>query len=49
MIFYFSGTGNSRYVAEQIAKITSDEIISINNKLKNNANEVLKIFSEMII
>ena len=36
MILYFSGTGNSRYVAEQIAKITSDEIISINNKLKNN-------------
>ena len=36
MILYFSGTGNSRYVAEQIAKITSDEIISINDKLRNN-------------
>ena len=36
MILYFSGTGNSRYVAEQIAKITSDEIISINSKLQNN-------------
>lgn len=47
MIFYFSGTGNSRYVAEQIAKITSDEIISINDKLKQsdtsdiNANDKL--------
>ncbi|MBR5203106.1 MAG: EFR1 family ferrodoxin [Clostridia bacterium] len=36
MILYFSGTGNSKYVAEQIAKITSDEIISINDKLRNN-------------
>ncbi len=35
MILYFSGTGNSKYVAEQIAKITSDEIISINDKLQN--------------
>ena len=36
MILYFSGTGNSHYVAEQIAKITSDEIIGINSKLQNN-------------
>ena len=36
MILYFSGTGNSRYIAERIAKITSDEIISINDKLRNN-------------
>ncbi len=36
MILYFSGTGNSHYVAEQIAKNTFDEIISINSKLQNN-------------
>ena len=36
MILYFSGTGNGKYVAEQIAKITSEEIVSINNKLQNN-------------
>ncbi|MBO5944644.1 MAG: EFR1 family ferrodoxin [Clostridia bacterium] len=47
MIFYFSGTGNSKYVAEQIAKITGDEIVSINDKLKQsdtsdiNANDKL--------
>ena len=35
MILYFSGTGNSRYVAEQIAKITNDELVSINEKIKN--------------
>ena len=36
MILYFSGTGNSRYVAEQIGKITCDEVVSINEKMKNN-------------
>ena len=29
MIYYFSGTGNSRYVAESIAKLTGDSAISI--------------------
>ena len=36
MILYFSGTGNSKYVAEQIAKIIGDKLISINDRLKNN-------------
>ena len=34
MIFYFTGTGNSRYIAERIAEITSDEVISINGIIK---------------
>ncbi len=34
MILYFSGTGNSRYVAKKIAEITSDEVISINQQIK---------------
>lgn len=35
MVFYFSGTGNSQFVAVQIAKmIADDEIISINQFLK---------------
>lgn len=29
MIFYFTGTGNSGYVAEEIAKATGDRVISI--------------------
>ena len=28
MIFYFSGTGNSLYVAKELAKATNDEAIS---------------------
>lgn len=34
MILYFSGTGNSRYVAQKIAEISGDEVISINQRLK---------------
>ena len=29
MILYFSGTGNSKYVAERIARATGEEICSI--------------------
>jgi len=29
MIFYFSGTGNSKWVAQEIAKRTDDEVDSI--------------------
>lgn len=34
MVLYFSGTGNSRYVANKIAEISGDEVISINKRIK---------------
>lgn len=34
MVLYFSGTGNSRYVAKKIAEVSGDEVISINRRLK---------------
>lgn len=34
MILFFSGTGNSRYVAERIADKTKDAIFSINDNIK---------------
>ncbi len=36
MILYFSGTGNSRYVAKKIAEKAQDELISLNDRIKNN-------------
>ena len=36
MIFYFSATGNSKYVAEKISGQTGEKIISIVDCLKNN-------------
>lgn len=35
MIIYFTGTGNSRYVAEMLADLTGDEAISANDYIKN--------------
>lgn len=34
MILYFSGTGNSRHVAETIAKATGDQLLSLNDQLR---------------
>ena len=34
MILYFSGTGNSRYIAERIAVALGDELLSMNDRIK---------------
>ena len=40
MILYFSGTGNSRYISEVINSILNDEIVCINDYLKNNQKSI---------
>ena len=35
MVLYFTGTGNSQYVADVIARQLGDELVSINNYMKN--------------
>jgi ferredoxin len=42
MILYFSGTGNSRYVAQAIGTVTGDKIVSINELLKSGSKELLQ-------
>ncbi len=37
MIFYFTGTGNSRFVAEKIAEKIGDELISMNELFRNGS------------
>ena len=34
MILYFSGTGNSNYVAKRIADALGDEIVNLNARIK---------------
>lgn len=36
MILYFTGTGNSTYIAKQIADLTGDGLISINKRIREN-------------
>lgn len=43
MIFYFSGTGNSQYVAQTIANATNDTIINITkSEMNKNVEYILK-------
>lgn len=42
MILYFSGTGNSCYVAKRISEIAGDEAISIGQKIKSGEYNTLK-------
>ena len=48
MILYFTGTGNSRYIAEKIAKETEDRIININDKIKQKDNSFIKTDGRLI-
>lgn len=41
MILYFSGTGNSRKIAETIAEDLHDEVISLNDKIKKGSRETV--------
>ena len=34
MIFYFSGTGNSNYVAKRIADALDDALVNLNDRIK---------------
>ena len=48
MVLYFTGTGNSRYIAEKIAKETEDRIININDKIKQKDNSFIKTDGRLI-
>ncbi|MPM93209.1 hypothetical protein SDC9_140345 [bioreactor metagenome] len=41
MVLYFSGTGNSRLAARIVAKATGDELVSINDRLKQGDKTAL--------
>lgn len=49
MILYFSGTGNSKYVAKRIAEITGDNIVSLNAKIKNGDRSGIVCGAEGIV
>lgn len=40
MVFYFTGTGNSKFVAEKIAEKTGDEVVDISKYIKASENPV---------
>lgn len=42
MIVYYTGTGNSRYVAEMLADLVGDEVVSANEYIKSGKTAVLE-------
>lgn len=49
MILYFSGTGNSRYIGEVINSVLNDEIVCINDHLKNGQKGVFESTDPYVI
>ena len=49
MVFYFSGTGNSRYIARRIADALQEEIIDLNEKIKANNNSQVQTGQRIIV
>ena len=48
MVLYFTGTGNSKYIAEKIAKALEMDIVSINKKIKTNDFSQINSKDELI-
>ena len=49
MIFYFSGTGNSKYVAKRIADALGDEIVNLNARIKASDTSAVETDERLII
>lgn len=41
MILYFTGTGNSKYVADALAHYLEDDVVSLNERIKNQVRDKL--------
>lgn len=49
MILYFSGTGNSEYVAKRIGEKTHQEVMNLFDKIKNNDHSKMESDSPWVI
>ena len=49
MILYFSGTGNSKYVAKRIADALGDEIVNLNDRIKDSDTSSVETGERVII
>ena len=49
MIFCFSGTGNSRYIAKRIAEALEDDIIDLNARIKAKNTTSIQTGQDVIL
>lgn len=48
MILYYTGTGNSRYIARQLASELGDTLVSMNDKLKQQDTQLINVSDRLI-
>lgn len=48
MILFFSGTGNSRYIARRLAAALGDELVSINDRIKSGDDGAIRAGGRLI-
>ena len=49
MILYFSGTGNSKFVAQRIAVALGDEILNLNDRIKASDTSPIETGERLIV
>ena len=49
MIFCFSGTGNSRYIAGRVAEALKDEVVDLNEKIRSDDYSPVQTGADVII
>ena len=49
MILYFSGTGNSKYVAKRITDALGDEIVNLNARIKASDTSSIETGERLVI
>ena len=49
MVLYFTGTGNSKYIAERIAMALNDDILSMNDQIKAGNTDNVMTGKSMVI
>ena len=49
MVLYFSGTGNSKYIAKRIAEAIRENTVDLNMKIKENDTSPLQTGRDVII
>ena len=49
MVLYFTGTGNSRHIAERIAHALGDEPVSLNDRIKAGDTTPLAVNDRLVL
>ena len=49
MIYYFTGTGNSRYIARELHQQLNEDYISMNTLIRNNDHSLQNIGSLTVV